>query len=275
MIQRRPRSRPAATRPQRDETTDTYGIPGASEPRDFDDRLPRCVEAVAKLRPTSVLDIGCGDGFFLRQLRDKIEGASLLAGIDRDPESVASAIAEGLECSVSRLEDHLPYQDGTWDLVFAGEIIEHIADPDLLLSEIWRVLKPGGHLLLTTPNLLCWYNRLLMLAGITPMFVEHSYYANYGPSYSLAKRITPAVGHLRIFNYVPLQMVTEHNGFDCIWIKAAGRLPVRSLWPVDRLIARLRPQLGAQLIVLATKAVRLPISRQSPGPITEHPRTTV
>lgn len=236
-------------------------IPGATAPSEFDDRIERCIKAILKLKPASLLDIGCGDGFFLRELRRRNASPLSLSGIDRDVESVNRANLDRFDCRVGQIEDQLPFDGDSFDFVFAGEIIEHVINPDFLLAEIWRVLKPGGKLLLTTPNLLCWYNRILMLIGVTPMYVEHSYYANYGPSYSFAKEVTPAVGHLRIFNFAPLRSVVYQNGFEILSIKGAARLPVRWLWQIDRAISRIRPQLAAQFILLASKSERPPIFR--------------
>lgn len=231
-------------------------IPGATIPTFFDDRVGRCIRLISGMSPSSVLDIGCGDGFFLRELRPHVDGHAYFAGIDRDKESIAKACEMGADCRVGELEELLPFESAKFDVVFAGEIIEHVADPDFLLSEIKRVLKVNGVLVLTTPNLLCWYNRILMLFGVTPMFVEQSFRANYGPSYSLGRIVTPAVGHLRIFNYVPLRSVLFHCGFEVDSIKGAARLPVKRLWWIDKLISRVRPQMAAQFIVTATNSER-------------------
>ena len=200
-----------------------YAIPGDERPDRFDDRIPRCVDAVVEAGPNSLLDVGCGSGVFLQLVRERHPECSWMAGIERDEKQVEVARKRGFDCRPGRIDVEFPFADGSFDMVFAGEIIEHVADPDYLLCEIRRVLKPGGYLLLTTPNLVCWYNRLLVLAGVTPMFVEHSYYRNYGPSYSFARRVTPAVGHLRIFTLTPLKKILEHNGFDCRSIGGAGR----------------------------------------------------
>lgn len=227
-------------------------IPGGCAPREFDDRIDRCLNVVVGLAPSSVLDVGCGDGFFLAKLRGRLPHETTLCGIEANAEAASRARKRGFDCRHCLAEATFPFPDASFDVVFAGEIIEHVADTDALLDQVHRVLKPGGYLLLTTPNLLAWYNRVLCLLGITPMFVEHSYRASYGPTWSLRRRVTPAVGHLRIFTYTPLTMVLRQDGFEVQWIQGAARIPVRLVWHVDRAIARLRPRMAAQLIVLAT-----------------------
>ena len=63
----------------------------------------------------------------------------------------------------------LPISNACLDAVFAGEIIEHLVDTDSFIAEIARVLRPGGHTVITTPNLASFENRLRLLAGIYPI----------------------------------------------------------------------------------------------------------
>ncbi len=55
-----------------------------------------------------------------------------------------------------------------FDMVFAGEIVEHLYNPDGLIASCLLALRPGGHLVLTTPNLSCFYNRIFLLCGWSP-----------------------------------------------------------------------------------------------------------
>lgn len=220
----------------------------------FDDRIPRCLEIVRRLKPERVLDLGCGDGFFLDLCRQSGAGAVRSAGIEVSASAAETVRSKGFECSAQSVERPFPYEDGAFDLVFAGEVIEHVLDPDALLAEAYRVLAPDGTLLLTTPNLAAWFNRLFLLFGITPMFVEHSYRATYGPAFSLFGRVGRPVGHLRIFTWLPLREVLKQNRFSIVSRRASGCLPYPVFHAIDRAVARLSPALGANFIVLARKA---------------------
>ena len=68
----------------------------------------------------------------------------------------------------------LDFPDNYFDFAFFGELFEHIYDLPAFFAEIKRVLKPGGYLALSTPNLAAWYNRILLLFGKCP--------ANYQPT---------------------------------------------------------------------------------------------
>ena len=110
---------------------------------------PPVAEFVRGLRPAPrALDLGCGDG-------------RLSALLDVESLTVADVSLVALERARRRLpgarvvelspDEPLPLEDGAFDLVLCAETIEHVRDVQLLLSEIRRVLSPGGRLALTTP----------------------------------------------------------------------------------------------------------------------------
>ena len=117
-----------------------------------------------------LLDIGCGHGEFGALL---VGRGWKVAGVDLDPLQIAEASKRGLEATQCDLTHGLPHESGTFDVVFAGEVIEHIVDTDAFLAEVARVLKPGGAFVLTTPNLASFENRVRLLLGIYPIWVDH------------------------------------------------------------------------------------------------------
>jgi SAM-dependent methyltransferase len=94
------------------------------------------------------LDLGCGDGRLTGEL-----DANELTAADVSPVALERARARLPEARIVELEPDavLPFDDGAFDLVLCAETIEHVRDLQLLLSEIRRVLRPGGSLALTTP----------------------------------------------------------------------------------------------------------------------------
>lgn len=99
------------------------------------------------------LDCGCADGGYSVALLDR--GASHVTGIDQleDRIAVARQRAEGrpLEFHVHEAEN-LPFSDASFDGVLLNEVLEHVADERKTLGELHRVLRPGGHLALFSPN---------------------------------------------------------------------------------------------------------------------------
>jgi SAM-dependent methyltransferase len=120
---------------------------------------------VAALLPGRVLEVGCLDGRYLDELRGR--GWSV-AGIDIMPQAVEHIVAH---------DAALPFPFAReFDLLIAAEVIEHVVDTDAFLSNCAAVLRPGGTLILTTPNLLFGVNRLRMLLGKTPKFAYADYH---------------------------------------------------------------------------------------------------
>lgn len=98
-----------------------------------------------------ILDVGCGDGFHLRLLRDYGKATWTCAGVDCDARAVQAARRSGLEVHHGTLDEaNLP--PGSFDLVFMVQTIEHVDDPLALVRSIARVLKPGGRLVIVTDN---------------------------------------------------------------------------------------------------------------------------
>ena len=103
----------------------------------------------AALRPDAVaLDAGCGRTTRLRHYRDRI---ARLVGVDADEEA-GRANPYLDEFLPADLDDSLPFDDASFDLVYANFVVEHLASPDRAFAEWRRVLRPGGSLVLLTSN---------------------------------------------------------------------------------------------------------------------------
>lgn len=98
-----------------------------------------------------ILDVGCGDGFHLDLLRQYGAPGWRLVGVDPSPRALDAARRRGLEAERSPVEN-LAIPDGSVDLAFLIQTIEHLADPRAALVAIRRVLKPGGRLIVVTDN---------------------------------------------------------------------------------------------------------------------------
>ena len=138
-----------------------------------DHREPRLQKAAAMILSEPVgrlLDIGCGNGSFSA---GSLGAGFAGAGIDMTEEQSACARARGLDVRVHNLgSGPMPFRDESFDVSFAGEVIEHIVDTTAFLTEIRRVLKPNGCGVLTTSNLVSAENRLRLLFGFYPMWTE-------------------------------------------------------------------------------------------------------
>jgi len=114
--------------------------------------------------PRRCVDIGCGGGLDLTMLAHVLatldrEGSWNLLGIDGSADGLEEArrrlLADGVtsaDLRLARLERRWPLDDASVRLLFSSEVVEHLEDPAAFLSECYRILTPGGHLILTTPN---------------------------------------------------------------------------------------------------------------------------
>jgi SAM-dependent methyltransferase len=112
------------------------------------EELDRLIFSLEPRPGGQVLDVGCGSGRSLAELRDL---GWQVEGVDFDPEAVAAAAQRGLSVRVGSLEQHR-YPPASLDAVLMSHVLEHVADPIGLLAEGRRILRPGGRLLLITPN---------------------------------------------------------------------------------------------------------------------------
>jgi SAM-dependent methyltransferase len=111
-----------------------------------------------------VLDLGCRDGALTREFAAGNE----VVGVDADRDALAEAQKLGIETRWADLDEPLPFPDASFDVVVAGELLEHLRDPRQLVAEARRVLRPGGTLVASVPNAYRLKNRLRFLAGRKP-----------------------------------------------------------------------------------------------------------
>lgn len=212
----------------------------------LDPRLSRIVELVSDLWPESLLDVGCGRGFLLNHLADA--GLTGLAGVDvyDDVASERFAYARG------DVTERLPFDDATFECVVAGEIIEHVPDPDSLLREIRRVLVPGGTLVLSTPNMVSWANRVLVPLGIQPLGTETSSEIALGRRHRVLGQGNQVQGHLKVFTFRALTEILERYGFVVRRREGVPTLFPKPVDRFDRFVSRHALPLASGLLYVST-----------------------
>ena len=149
------------------------------------------------------LDLGCGAGEFTAELS---RSGARATGVDVAEAALARARAHHpeLDFRLVPIEGPLPFEDGEFDLVWASEVIEHIADTARWLSEVRRVLAPGGRLLLTTPS----HGRVRLAL------------------YGIERFCEPLGDHLHLYTRASLRSLLEQFDFDDVWVRARGGPPL-------------------------------------------------
>jgi len=126
------------------------------------ERIPLIKEAVGEGH--KVLDLGCRSGALTQHF---VEGNEVV-GVDVDRVALAKAEERGITPVVADVEEPLPFPDESFDAVVAGELLEHLGFPQTLVSEILRVLGPGGSFVGSVPNAFNLQRRLRFLLGKPP-----------------------------------------------------------------------------------------------------------
>jgi 2-polyprenyl-3-methyl-5-hydroxy-6-metoxy-1,4-benzoquinol methylase len=198
--------------------------------------------------PASIVDVGCGDGM-ATYVAARANPGHRFVGLDWSVDALRQAQSRGLDLVRAEVGSAcLPIASDCADVVIMSELIEHLVDPDTALDEAWRMLKPGGTLLLSTPNLAAWYNRGLLVLGVQPLFTEVSLRGVFGrPGSQVA-------GHLRLFTRRALVGLLAARGFGAIRVSGAcyHDVPV-PLRPLDRGFSAW-PSAASILLVRASKA---------------------
>jgi SAM-dependent methyltransferase len=186
--------------------------PPDSEPTDWPLRRRFLLDHVDTLarelgRTPHVLDLGCGEGRFTAELERA--GAQAL-GADVSSEALRRARAREPQLDWQLLDEDGPWPlaDASFDVVWAGETIEHVADTAAWMSELRRVLRPQGLLLLSTPA--HGFATRLALALSRKRFERH---------------FDPRSDHLRFYTANSLRVLLSDFRFERIHIRSAAGAP--------------------------------------------------
>ncbi|MFT6400315.1 MAG: ubiquinone/menaquinone biosynthesis C-methylase UbiE [Bradymonadia bacterium] len=142
----------------------------------LDDMQARLVQRYA--RPSHrALEIGCGTGLLMHRLRDSV---SQLEGVDISEGMLAHAAARGLSVQQSTAEE-LPFDDGSFDLVYSFKVLAHVQDIQQAVNEAFRVLAPGGHAVLEfyNPWSLRAVRKRIFAGAVAPGIKESEVYTRF------------------------------------------------------------------------------------------------
>ena len=207
-------------------------------------RIQKVRQIFSEMSPgRMILDVGCCDGAILGPMAKIHE----IHGVDIAPSFVERAVKNGVHAIEHNIEtEPLPYPAGKFDAIFCGETIEHQVDTDWLMSEINRVLKPGGKLVLTFPNI-----RTLLGIGMMLFF-------DLPPMYAARYRSA----HFRDFTLRTVKIVLKSHGFH--FERAAGSaffLPkIGEYWSP---LANILPSWAHTIVIVATKQADSTYSSES------------
>lgn len=205
----------------------------------------------------SVLDCGCGNGSETLKVAQRI-GASKKFGTELDPVTSRQAREKGVGVTGCDLNAPLPFKSSSLDVVFTQQVFEHLPKFDVFLSELYRVIKPGGYLVLSTVNLASWPNILSLLLGWQPLTYTQLTPLKPTVGNPLAFRDPSEAGSAYHCHIVPItlpalkDLLTIH-GFKVEEVSCAGYNPLPP--PLATWLSRWDPNHASSLNVRARKPV--------------------
>jgi 2-polyprenyl-6-hydroxyphenyl methylase/3-demethylubiquinone-9 3-methyltransferase len=173
---------------------------------DFSIKWPKLSPLIPRESGITILDFGCGAGQILKEIQ-KINPGAKLIGLDVSEKALGEAKKELPSAEFHQIKDgeKVPIQDNSIDFIFSSEVIEHIYDTENAISEMSRILKPGGKLLITTPYHGFIKNLTILLSG---KFDSH---------------FDPIGPHVRFFSKRTLGELLQKFGFKIEQIGYFGR----------------------------------------------------
>jgi SAM-dependent methyltransferase len=181
--------------------------------------------------PREVLDLGCGDGRVTQELVAGLDGARV-RGVEGYAPLREAAAARGLEVVAGDLDGALPFADDSIDLVVSNQVIEHLADTDVFVAEIRRVLRPGGIAVVSTENMASWHNVGALMLGFQAFSASNYSNRRYPLGNPLAlhagENVTLPDGmlHRRIFTTRALRELLAAHGFELVGVRGSGYHPL-------------------------------------------------
>jgi SAM-dependent methyltransferase len=224
--------------------------------RMFDDAMAANVRNIVDLLEyapgSSLLDVGCDDGVRTLEFA-RAAGSERAHGVEIVTERAALAQQRGIQIVAADLNTRLPYEADSFHAVCSNQVIEHLADTDTFVEELFRIVRRGGYAITSTENLASWHNLGSLLLGWQPFSLTNVSRVRLGLGNPLgihrdeAWQEVETWQHLRVFAYRGLRELFELHGFVVESVVGAG------YYPLPQRVARLDPRHAAFLTVKARK----------------------
>jgi SAM-dependent methyltransferase len=233
-------------------------------------RNGRRAAQLAAVTPQSgahLLDCGCREGQHTRQMADRLL-ATRVVGLDYNATAISLAAAAGIIALQADLNRSIPLAANSMDVIVASDVIEHLVEPATFVSELFRVLRPGGYLVLDTPNLASWHNVFALVIGEQPFsgpnvttmedadigLVREMHRSTHGLLESgpyIDGGGHELTRHLVVLAYGALLRLLGRSGLVVDWCRGFGYYPLPP--PAAAVMQRLDPRHSHHLVLRATK----------------------
>ena len=214
----------------------------------------KALQLLDNARIDRILDLGCGFGG-VTKVAANFFSAKEAYGVDINPDRLKVAESRGVRTTRADINmDKLPFPPDYFDLVISNGVIEHLMFYDNLITESYRVLKKGGHLLLTLPNLANYIQRISLILGYQPSDVDISKEIYAGTIFYAGK---PAEGHIHSATINAMKQLLEYYNFTVLAVRKGDPRMIGTFrkWALlFKVIGYLCPtSLARRMIVIARK----------------------
>ncbi|MBV8727040.1 MAG: class I SAM-dependent methyltransferase [Candidatus Eremiobacteraeota bacterium] len=197
------------------------------------------VDAAAGRANPTLCDLGCGDGRLTQDVASAI-GAGSVVAVETHPPNVETVRAKGYTVMELDLNGRLNLPADAFDIVISNQVIEHLYETDVFLTELFRITKPGGAAIVSTENAASWHNIASLLVGWQPFSLTNITDKEGGVGNPLAffsgqEGAIFAMQHHRILALRALVELMGLHGFQVIATRGAGYYPLPAVFGnVDR-----------------------------------------
>ncbi len=182
------------------------------------------------------LDLGCGDGELTMQRAEKM-GTHIIFGNEILFGEAKKAEERKISVKKENLNKRLSYKDNEFDVITATQVIEHLDNIDVFISELRRILKPNGILVVSTENLASWHNILALVLGMQPStgpWISEKFSVGFHPLRKEHIKVyedNPTHHHLeqnphtRVMTYRTMKKLFENYKFKVVDERTMGYYP--------------------------------------------------